>query len=128
MDTILRGKDLLVLLLFLKVGLAASLAALLARSNTFRQVLFTEERDSDLKVRLLLFLTPPFALGTMLRLMGYPFADLSLEGSFLLGLLGGRVVGPLGGAIISLPGFFNREWLIMPVACTAGLGEAGWLR
>lgn len=116
----MTGKD-LVFLLVLKVGVAASLAALLARSSSFRQVLFTEERASDLKVRLLLFLTPPLALGTMLRLVGYPFADLTLEGSFLLGLLGGRVVGPLGGAIISLPGFFNHEWLITPVACLAGL-------
>lgn len=107
--------------LVLKVGLSASLAALLARSNTFRQVLFTEERDSDMKVRLLLFLTPALAVGTMLRLVGYRFADLTLEGSFLLGLLGGRVVGPLGGAIISLPGFSNGEWLITPVACAAGL-------
>jgi len=111
----------LIFLLVLKVGVSGSLAALLARSSSFRQVLFTEERSSDLKVRLMLFLTPPLALGTMLRLVGYPFADLTLEGSFLLGLLGGRVVGPLGGAIISLPGFFNHEWLVTPVACLAGL-------
>ena len=44
-----------------------------------------------------------------------------LEGSFLLGLLGGRVVGPLGGSIISLPAFVHHEWLSMPVAATAGL-------
>ncbi len=120
MHTIGAGKDLLFLLV-LKVGVAGSLAALLARSATFRQVLFTEERDSDLKVRLLLFLTPPLALGVMLRLVGYRFADLTLEGSFLLGLLGGRVVGPLGGAIISLPGFFNHEWLVTPMASLAGV-------
>jgi two-component system LytT family sensor kinase len=111
----------LILLLVLKVGAAASIAALLARSATFRQVLFTEERDSDLKVRLLLFLTPPLALGVMLRLLGYGFADLTLEGAFLLGLLGGRVVGPLGGALISLPGFFFHEWLVTPMAALAGL-------
>ena len=44
-----------------------------------------------------------------------------LEGSFLLGLLGGRVVGPLGGSLISLPAFFHHEWLAMPVAAFAGL-------
>jgi len=45
-----------------------------------------------------------------------------LEGSFILGLLGGRVVGPVGGAIISLPAFLiGHEWLSMPVAATAGL-------
>jgi two-component system LytT family sensor kinase len=59
----------------------------------------------------------------ILRILGHPyrFADLMLEGSFLLGLLGGRVVGPLGGSIISLPAFFNHEWLSMPVAAAAGL-------
>ncbi len=111
----------LLLTLCLKMGLAASLAALLARSASFRKVLYTEQRDSDEKVRLMLFFTPPLATGVMFRLVGYPFADLTLEGAFLLGLLGGRVPGVLGGAIISLPAFFNHEWLSMPIAVLAGL-------
>jgi len=111
----------LLLTLFFKMGLAASLAALLARSATFRKVLYTEQRDSDEKVRLMLFFTPPLALGVMLRLLGYPFADLTLEGAFVLGLLGGRVPGVLGGAIVSLPAFFNHEWLSTPIAALAGL-------
>ncbi len=95
METFFSGQDLLFTLL-MKVGVAASLAALLVRWEVFRKVLFTEVRDSDLKLKLLLFLTPALALGVILRLLGYPyrFADLMLEGSFLLGLLGGRVVGP----------------------------------
>ncbi len=117
---ILSIKELL-LTLFFKMGLAASLAALLARSATFRKVLYTEQRDSDEKVRLMLFFTPPLATGVMLRLLGYPFADLTLEGAFLLGLLGGRVPGVLGGAIVSLPAFFGHEWLSTPMAATAGL-------
>ena len=110
METLSSGKDLLFTLL-LKVGVAASLAALLARSAIFRKVLYTEERDSDQKVKLMLFMTPPLAIGVMLRLMGHPyrFADLTLEGSFLLGLLGGRVVGPLGGSIVSLPAFSSTN-------------------
>jgi two-component system, LytTR family, sensor kinase len=121
-NTFSSGQDLLFTLL-LKVGVAASLAALLARSAVFRKVLFTEIRDSDLKIKLMLFLTPSLALGVMLRLFGsqYRFADLMLEGSFILGLLGGRVVGPLGGSIVSLPAFLNHEWLAMPVAAIAGL-------
>ncbi|MGH9815292.1 MAG: sensor histidine kinase [Candidatus Acidiferrales bacterium] len=120
METLSFGKD-LVFLLLLKVGVAASMAAWLARSRTLRRVLFTEIRDNDEKGRLMLFLMPPLAVGTMLRLVGYPFADLTLEGSFLLGLLGGRVVGPVGGAFVSLPAFFNAEWLAAPVAAAAGL-------
>ena len=65
----------------------------------------------------------------ILRILGAPYraADLMIEGSFLLGLLGGRVVGPLGGSIISLPAFMHREWLSMPVAATAGL-VGGFIR
>ena len=109
--------------LLLKVSAAASIAALLARWNTLRRVLFTEERDVDEKIKLMFFLTPPLILGVTLRLVGAPyrFADLSLEGAFLMGLLGGRVVGPIGGAIITIPALIAHEWLAMPAASAAGL-------
>src|SRR5712692_2547805 len=123
----LTSKELL-LTLFLKMGLAASLAALLARSATFRKVLYTEQRDAEEKIRLMLFFTPPLAVGVMLRLLDYPFADLSLEGAFVLGLLGGRVPGVLGGAIFSMPAFFNHEWLSTPVASLAGGLLGGMIR
>jgi two-component system LytT family sensor kinase len=122
MDATTSVRDLLFTLL-LKVGVAASIAALLARWNTFRRVLFTEERDPDQKLKLMLFMTPPLIVGVTLRLVGYQyrFADLSLEGAFLMGLLGGRVVGPIGGAIITIPALIFHEWLAMPAAAFAGL-------
>jgi two-component system LytT family sensor kinase len=120
MQTLASGKDLLFLLV-LKVGLAASMAALLARSATFRKVLYTEMRNSDEKMQLLLFMAPALVLGVLLRLVGgFRFADLSLEGSFLLGILGGSVAGSIGGAIVSLPAFFNHEWIATPLAVLAG--------
>src|SRR5712675_1673308 len=123
METVPPIRDLLFTLL-LKVGVASSISALLARWNTFRRVLFTEERDVDQKVKLMLFMTPALFVGVTLRLVGgppYAFADLSLEGAFLMGLLGGRVVGPIGGAIITIPALMGHEWLAMPAAATAGL-------
>ncbi len=122
MDTGTSLREILFTLL-LKVGVASSIAALLARWNTFRRVLFTEERDSDQKLKLMLFMTPPLIVGVTLRLVSraYQFADLSLEGAFLMGLLGGRVVGPIGGAIITIPALMAHEWLAMPVAAAAGL-------
>ena len=122
MDGTLKIQDLLFTLL-LKVGVASSIAALLARWNTFRRVLFTEERDADQKFKLMLFLVPALIVGVILRLLSpaYRFADLSLEGAFLMGLLGGRVVGPIGGAIITIPALMAHEWLAMPAASTAGL-------
>ncbi len=122
METLSSIKDLLFALL-LKVGVASSIAALLARWTAFRKVLFTEERDSDQKLKMMLFMTPPLIFGVVLRLTGFPyhFADLSLEGAFLLGLLGGRVVGPIGGAIVTIPALMGHEWLAMPAASAAGL-------
>jgi two-component system LytT family sensor kinase len=38
-----------------------------------------------------------------------------------MGLLGGRVVGPIGGAIITIPALMGHEWLAMPAASAAGL-------
>src|ERR1700749_154842 len=121
-DPPISSRDLLFTLL-LKVGVAASFAALLARWNTFRRVLFTEERDPDQKLKLMLFMPPPLIVGVVLRLVGSPnrFADLSLEGAFLMGLLGGRVVGPIGGAIITIPSLLGHEWLCVPRAAAPGV-------
>jgi two-component system LytT family sensor kinase len=116
------------LTLVLKVGWAASLAALLVRFASFRKLVFTETRDSDQKVMLLLFMTPPLAIGVMMRvLFGYAYFDLTLEGSFLMGLLGGRIVGLLGGSLISLTAFGHHEWLASPMAALVGL-LAGFVR
>jgi two-component system LytT family sensor kinase len=117
----LNGESYLLFTLVLKVGFAASLAALLVRFRSFRKLVFTEVRDSDQKVMLLLFLTPPLAIGITLRLFGYHFFDLMLEGSFLMGLIGGRIVGLLGGSLISLVPFGHHEWLSSPTAASIGL-------
>src|SRR2546430_16760211 len=114
--------------LLLKVAVASSFAALLARWNTFRRVLFTEQRDPDQKLKLMLFMVPPLILGVTLRLIGgpgYSFADLSLEGAFLMGLLGGRVVGPIGGGLFTNPAPGGGGRVGLPPASPAGrwLGE-----
>ena len=120
MNTLLVGRDLLFTLV-LKVGWAAALAALLVRFASFRKLVFNENRNSDQKVMLLLFLTPPLAFGVMLRIFGYNYFDLTFEGSFLMGLIGGRIVGLLGGSLISLLPFGFHEWLSAPMAALVGL-------
>ncbi len=126
MSAFLEGRDLLFTLV-LKVGWAAALAALLVRFASFRRLVFNENRNSDQKVMLLLFLTPPLAIGVMLRIFGYNYFDLTFEGAFLMGLIGGRIVGLLGGSLISLPAFGNHEWLSSPMAALIGL-LAGFIR
>jgi hypothetical protein len=77
MKTLTFGGDLLLTLL-LHVGASASICAWLARSATFRKVLFTELRDSDQKLKLMLFVAPPLLFGVILRILGQPYraADL----------------------------------------------------
>src|ERR1700722_19066364 len=121
MNTLSRGNK-LIFTLALKFCWAPAFEALPVRFRRFRKLVFTENRNSDEKVMLLLFLMPPLAIGVMLRLVaGYQFFDLSLEGSFLMGLLGGRVVGLLGGSLISLLPFGFHEWLSAPMAALVGL-------
>src|ERR1700690_1208995 len=120
MEALSGGRELLFTLV-LKVGWAAALAALLVRFRSFRKLVFTEKRDSDQKVILLLFLVPPLVIGTIVPLVaGYNFFDLSFEGSFLMGLIGGRIVGLLGGSLISLLPFGFHEWLGAPSGALGG--------
>ncbi|MDE3109882.1 MAG: histidine kinase [Acidobacteriota bacterium] len=121
MHPVIQGRELLFTLV-LKVGWAASFAALLVRFKSFRTLVFTENRDPNQKVKLLLFLVPPLAIGIMLRLIGrYSFFDLAMEGSFIMGLIGGRIVGLFGGSLISLLPFGFHEWLCPPMAALTGL-------
>src|SRR2546429_3362720 len=127
MDTASSVREFLFTLL-LKVAVASSFAALLARWNTFRRVLFTEQRDPDQKLKLMLFMVPPLILGVTLRLIGgpgYSFADLSLEGAFLMGLLGGRVVGPIGGGLFAHPAPAGSVRAGQPPPISAGVVGGG---
>src|SRR5258708_38212837 len=87
MGTSFSPRDFLFTLL-LKVGVAASIAALLARWNTFCRVLFTEERDVDHKIKLMFFMVPPLILGGTRRLVAsqYRLAGFSLDAAFLSGV------------------------------------------
>jgi two-component system LytT family sensor kinase len=57
----------------------------------------------------------------------YPAVDLSLEGLFVAGLLGGNVIGALTGSLIGITAAMQKEWLTLPLAPIAGM-LAGLLR
>src|SRR5205823_12210726 len=98
MDTASSVREFLFTLL-LKVAVASSFAALLARWNTFRRVLFTEQRDPDQNQKLMLTTTPPLNLRGTLRPLGgpsHPLAASSVQGAFLMRLLPRRAVWPSG--------------------------------
>ena len=114
----------------IKLGAAAAIAAALVRSKEFKSRLLKEERTLTETVQLTLMITTPFALGVVTRLWVSNFfaADLSLEGVLVIGVMGGRFAGVLGGLLIGLPAAFGHgEWLALPFYGGAGLA-AGVLR
>ena len=71
----------------------------------------------------------PIALGVWIRFSAKSFlaGDLSLETALLLGVVGGRLSGGLGGALLSVPAALHGEWAAMPLNVFAGI-IAGQLR
>ena len=109
--------------LLVKLGAVASIASILARSNTFKSMLMREERTLNQRLVLACWLSVVFAASVATRVVSrtYQAADLGLEGSLLAGITGGYVTGLLAGIFISLPAMFNGEHLTMPLLASIGV-------
>jgi two-component system LytT family sensor kinase len=120
---------LILITLLVKLGVAAAVASAVVRSRYFKSLLFREERTLAQKVHLALYLVVPVGLGVMVRLAVKNFlaADLGYECAILLGVIGGRVTGGLGGALLAIPAMIHGEFATLPMNVGAGLA-AGWLR
>ena len=95
----------------------------------FKRLLFREHRATRHKIYLALWMAIPIALGVWIRSSVKSFfaGDLSLETSLLLGVIGGRLSGGVGGALMAIPAVFHGEWAAMPLNVFAGI-VAGQLR
>src|SRR5271154_51894 len=115
--------------LLIKLGVAASLSSALVRSKEFKSLIFREHRETRHKVYLAFWMAIPMALGVWIRCSVTSFlaGDLSLETALLLGVIGGRLSGGLGGALMALPAVLHGEWASMPLNVFAGI-IAGQLR
>jgi two-component system LytT family sensor kinase len=112
--------------LLVKLAAMASIASLLARSNSFKSMLMRETRTLNQRAALSLWLSSAFGASVAIRVFtrNYPAADLGLEGSLLAGILGGYVTGLCSGVLISVPAMFiGHEHLTMPLL--AGVGVLG---
>jgi two-component system, LytTR family, sensor kinase len=109
--------------LLVKLGVAAAVSSAVVRSRYFKELLFQEERNLAQKIHLMLFIVTPFALGVLVRVSVRNFlaADLSVEAAILLGVIGGRVVGGVGGAILGLAALYNHELVALPFDTLVGL-------
>src|SRR5271166_1287092 len=120
---------LILVYLLVKLGVAAALSSALVRSKEFKNLLFREHRATRHKIYLALWMAIPIALGVWIRFTARNFlaGDLSLETALLLGVIGGRLSGGVGGALMSLPAVWHGEWASMPLNVFAGI-IAGQLR
>ncbi|MFH1754702.1 MAG: histidine kinase [Candidatus Latescibacterota bacterium] len=123
MNQVILSSDQFVLLtLLLKLGVMASFATILVNFSSFKRVLFADARTKGSDVRVALLLALFFAAGVVIRiLMGYWAVDVSLPGSFLIGLLTGIGPGAMAGFLISSPAMFRGEFLSLPVLVACGI-------
>src|SRR5579862_1800607 len=92
----LSAEQLLLTTLVVKLAVMAALSTMLVRYRRFRHILIFERRDWPDRLVFALALGVPLAAGVCARLLlKYEAADLTLEGSFLAGL----IAGPYAGAM-----------------------------
>jgi two-component system, LytTR family, sensor kinase len=115
--------------LVVKLGVAAAVASGLVRSLEFKSLLFREERTFRQKIYLAMWFSFPIMVGVWIRFLQRPFlsGDLSFETTLLLGVIGGRWAGSLGGIFMGLPALWHGEWMALPFLTLCGL-IAGQLR
>ena len=104
------------------MGIMAALAGVLITSSFFKRLIFLDTRDTRQNWQFALVFGLLLAGGTAVRvLVGYEGMDLSLSGTFLVGLLGGMVPGSAVGFFVSLPGMLRGEWGALPFTVLCGL-------
>jgi two-component system LytT family sensor kinase len=114
----------LLVILLVKLAVAASLASILTRSQRFQRMLLREERTLAQRVQMALVCAAIFGSGVWVRVLthnDYAAVDLGLEGSLVMGMLGGYVTGLFSGVLISIPAMFNGELMSMPLLAAVGV-------
>jgi len=114
----------LLVILLVKLAVAASLASILTRSQRFQRMLLREERTLAQRVQMAVVCAAIFGSGVAARVLthdAYSAIDLGLEGSLVMGMLGGYVTGLLAGVLISIPAMFNGELMSMPLLAAVGV-------
>jgi two-component system LytT family sensor kinase len=117
------ARELLLLVLLVKILVAASIASILARFASFKQLVFSAEKTLRERVIFGAVLGTALLFGVTLRaIFGFPSPDLSLEGAALAGVLGGYLSGVVAGGLAALPAMLlQQELLSMPAMLLAGV-------
>lgn len=109
-----------------KLAVMAAVATMLARYRRFRHILIFERRGWPDRLVFAGGLIVPFAAGVASRLLlNYDAADLTLEVSFLAGLIAGPYTGAIVGGLVAFPGLIAGEWGAVPFAIGCGFAGGG---
>ncbi len=124
---ILSGDQFLLTTLLVKLAVMAALATMLVRYRRFRHILIFERRAWPDRLIFALGLGIPLTAGVGVArlLLNYEAADLTLEGSFLAGLIAGPYAGAVVGTMVGLPPLGNGEWAALPFAVGCGFAGGG---
>ncbi|HXW05018.1 MAG TPA: histidine kinase [Vicinamibacterales bacterium] len=123
---LLSAEEYLLTTLMVKLAVVAVLATMLVRFPWFRRILLTEKRDWPERLVFAASLGLPLTAGVAARLLlNYEAADLTLSGSFLVGLLAGPYAGAIVGALVAVPAFIAGEWIALPFAIGCGFAGGG---
>src|ERR1051325_315742 len=122
----LSAGQVLLFTLLVKLAVMASAATILVRFRRFRHFLIFEHRPWPDRVTFAVSLGALLSAGGRARLLlGYQAADLTLEGSFIAGLIDGPYAGVTVGALVGIPPLANGEWGALPFAIGCGLAGGG---
>ncbi|MDD4856771.1 MAG: histidine kinase [Candidatus Krumholzibacteria bacterium] len=117
----LSGDQFILFVLVLKMSIMAAVGGALITWSFFKRLIFLDKRNTRQNWQLALLFGLFLAAGTAVRvLVGYEGMDLSLSGTFLVGLLGGMVPGSALGFFVSLPGLLRGEWGALPFTMLCG--------
>jgi two-component system, LytTR family, sensor kinase len=112
--------------LVVKLAAMAALATMLVRYRRFRHILIFERRGWPDRLIFVSFFGIPLAAGVVARLLlNYRAFDLSLEGSYLAGLIAGPYAGATIGVMVGVPPLFNGEVIALPFAVGCGFAGGG---
>src|SRR5207245_1817530 len=123
----LSAEQILLMTLVVKLAVMAALATMLVRYRRFRHILIFERRAWPDRLTFALSLGIPLTAGVGVArlLLNYNAADLTLEGSFLAGLIAGPYAGAVVGTMVGLPPLGNGEWAALPFAVGCGFSGGG---
>jgi two-component system LytT family sensor kinase len=125
-EKFLSAEQVLLTTLVVKLAVMAAAATMLARFRLFRHILIFEERPWPDRLVFALSLGISLSAGVAARLLlGYNAADLTLEGSFLAGLIDGPYAGVTVGALVGLPPLVRGEFIALPLAVGCGFAGGG---